>query len=113
MYQSWLRWKESDFEGRIDRDSKAVRVCPYKIDACVEAVRELTTRIAAALAGVTLNLDSWEDEPLVSTAVRVWEAERAVVPDAAERAARLAITPYTCPLPADLAPPLQPRPAGL
>jgi len=58
----------------------------------VEAVRELTTRIAAALAGVTLNLDSWEDEPLVLTAVRVWEAERAAPPDAAERAARLAIT---------------------
>jgi 1-acyl-sn-glycerol-3-phosphate acyltransferase len=58
----------------------------------VEAVRELTARIAAALSGVTLNLEHWEDEPLVSTAVRVWEAERAATPDAAERAARLSIT---------------------
>lgn len=58
----------------------------------VEAVREVTARIAAALSAVTLNLDSWEDEPLVHTAVRVWEAERGVLPDAAERAARLAIT---------------------
>lgn len=58
----------------------------------VEAVRELTTRIAAALSAVTLNLDSWEDEPLVTTAVRVWEAERGVRPDAAERTARLAVT---------------------
>jgi hypothetical protein len=41
MFDCWQRWKESDFEGRIDRDSKAVRVCPYKIDACVEAVKEL------------------------------------------------------------------------
>jgi aminobenzoyl-glutamate utilization protein B len=31
----------------------------------------------------------------------------------AEHAARLAVTPYTNPLPPDLAPPLQPRPAGL
>ncbi len=58
----------------------------------VEAVRELTARIAAALAGVTLNLEHWEDEPLVTTAVRVWEAERNVPPDAAARAARLAAT---------------------
>ena len=58
----------------------------------VEAVRELTARIAASLSAVTLNLDHWEDEPLVHTAVRVWEAERGVPPDATERSARLAIT---------------------
>jgi len=58
----------------------------------IEAVRDLTARIAGGLAAVTFNLDSWEDEPLVLTAVRVWEAERGAVPDAAERAARLAIT---------------------
>ncbi len=56
------------------------------------AVRELTARIAAGLAAVTLNLDSWEDEPLVRTAVRVWEAERGAMPETSERAARLAIT---------------------
>lgn len=60
----------------------------------VEAVRDLTARIATALAAVTLNLESWQDEPLVSTAVRVWEAERGVPPDAAERAGRLAITTH-------------------
>ena len=59
-----------------------------------DAVRELTARIAAALAGVTLNLEHWEDEPLVHTAVRVWEAERGVPPDAAERAGRLAVTTH-------------------
>jgi hypothetical protein len=61
-------------------------------DADVDAVRDLTARIAAGLAAVTLNLEQWEDEPLVRTAVRVWEAERGAVPDAAERAARLGVT---------------------
>jgi 1-acyl-sn-glycerol-3-phosphate acyltransferase len=40
------------------------------------AVRELTDRIARALRQVTLNLDAWQDRPLVECAVRVWEAER-------------------------------------
>lgn len=58
----------------------------------VEAVRALTDRIAAALRAVTLNLAGWEDEPVVRTAVEVWEAERGGEPDPAARAARLAVT---------------------
>ena len=56
------------------------------------AVRELTDRIAEALRSVTLNLESWEDRPLVETAVRVVEAERGITPDPAERVARLEVT---------------------
>ncbi len=40
------------------------------------AVRELTRRIEAAMRSVTLNLEAWEDEPLVRTAEEVWAAER-------------------------------------
>lgn len=36
LYDLWLEWKAKDFEGRPERDSNAVRVCPYKIDAAVE-----------------------------------------------------------------------------
>jgi hypothetical protein len=36
MYEQWCLWKAMDFEGRPDRDSRAVRVCPYKINAAVE-----------------------------------------------------------------------------
>lgn len=56
------------------------------------AVRELTERIAEALRSVTLNLESWEDRPLVESAVRVVEAERGITPDPAERVARLEVT---------------------
>jgi glycerol-3-phosphate O-acyltransferase / dihydroxyacetone phosphate acyltransferase len=41
-----------------------------------DAVRELTRRIEAGLREVTVNLDRWEDAPLVEGAVEVWSAER-------------------------------------
>lgn len=40
-----------------------------------EAVRELTARIQAGLARVTVNLDRWEDLPLVETAEAIHSAE--------------------------------------
>ncbi len=39
------------------------------------AVRELTARIERAMRAVSLNLQQWEDEPLVRTAEAVWRAE--------------------------------------
>lgn len=57
-----------------------------------DAVRELTTRIDAALRGVTVNLAEWEDQPLVECALRVWEAERATPSRAGERLTRMQFT---------------------
>ncbi len=56
------------------------------------AVRELTDRIAAALRSVTVNLEAWEDGPLIECAVRVWEAECGTPPTGAERVDRLRVT---------------------
>jgi 1-acyl-sn-glycerol-3-phosphate acyltransferase len=61
-------------------------------DGHADAVRTLTDRIAAALRSVTLNLEQWEDRPLVECAVRIWEAEHRAVPDRAERLARLEVS---------------------
>lgn len=36
LYDAWMEWKNKDFEGRPDRDSRAVRVCPFKMRAAVE-----------------------------------------------------------------------------
>jgi 1-acyl-sn-glycerol-3-phosphate acyltransferase len=44
-------------------------------DEDVEAVRELTRRIDAGLRQVTVNLESWEDQPLVEGARDIWAAE--------------------------------------
>ena len=57
--------------------------------ASAEAVRELTDRTAAALGAVTLNLDAWADEPLVTTAEAIYAATHEVSPDPAERVRRL------------------------
>ena len=39
LYNAWKDWKDLDFEGRPDRDSRGVRVCDYKIQAMVEWVK--------------------------------------------------------------------------
>jgi glycerol-3-phosphate O-acyltransferase / dihydroxyacetone phosphate acyltransferase len=56
------------------------------------AVHELTDRITDALRQVTLNLEQWEDRPLVECAVRIWEAERRGPPEPGEQVARLELT---------------------
>ena len=53
------------------------------------AVRELTERIAGALRGVTLNLERWQDRPLVEFVVAIWDAEQGLDEDAPARVSRL------------------------
>jgi glycerol-3-phosphate O-acyltransferase/dihydroxyacetone phosphate acyltransferase len=54
-----------------------------------DAVRELTARTTAALGAVTLNLDAWADEPLVTTAEAIYAATHPLSTDPAERVRRL------------------------
>jgi hypothetical protein len=56
------------------------------------AVRILTSRIAEGLRQLTVNLERWEDQPLVDCAMRIWEAERGAPPDPEERVARMGAT---------------------
>lgn len=71
-----VRW--DDLAGRGERDR--------------EAVQELTARIDAALHTVTVNLDRWEDEPLVRAAEAVYSAEIGTDRDPAARVRRLHAT---------------------
>jgi 1-acyl-sn-glycerol-3-phosphate acyltransferase len=57
-----------------------------------DAVHELTDRISDGLRQVTVNLDKWEDRPLVEFAIRVWETEQRARRNPAERLSRLEIT---------------------
>jgi glycerol-3-phosphate O-acyltransferase/dihydroxyacetone phosphate acyltransferase len=54
-----------------------------------EAVRELTARIDEAMRAVTLNLEDWEDAPLVHAAEAVWRAEVGAASDPAAALDRL------------------------
>lgn len=56
------------------------------------AVHAITDRLAEALQQLTVNLERWQDLPLVDCAMRIWEAERGVPPDPGERVARLGAT---------------------
>lgn len=56
------------------------------------AVRTLTSRIADGLRQLTVNLEKWEDEPLVDCAMGIWETELGAPPDEEERMARFGAT---------------------
>jgi len=53
-----------------------------------EAVSELTERLETALREVTLNLERWEDRPLVETIEAIWTATRDPFSDPVERVRR-------------------------
>jgi glycerol-3-phosphate O-acyltransferase/dihydroxyacetone phosphate acyltransferase len=57
-----------------------------------DAVRALTERIGRGLKRVTLNLERWEDRPLVEAAVAIWEAEWGTDGDRAAHVQRLDVT---------------------
>ncbi len=56
------------------------------------AVRELTKRIEAAMLKVSVNLEQWEDAPVVRMAEAVWRAELGAAEDPAAEVARLRLT---------------------
>ena len=41
VYEAWRDMKALDFHDRIDRDARAVRICPYKIDEAAQWAKEL------------------------------------------------------------------------
>lgn len=53
-----------------------------------EAVRELTARLDRALREVTVNLEHWEDRPLVDCAQAIWSTEIATETDEVEQVKR-------------------------
>lgn len=56
------------------------------------AVRELTERIERAMRRVSINLEAWEDEPVVRTAEEVWRAEFGAEESPAAEVERIRIT---------------------
>lgn len=44
LYDAWRNYKDCDFEGRPDRDGHAIRVCDFKIQACVNWAKEFADK---------------------------------------------------------------------
>jgi 1-acyl-sn-glycerol-3-phosphate acyltransferase len=57
----------------------------------VEAARELTARLDAALRDVTVNLEHWADRPVVECAEAIWASKYGISRDSAERIERLRV----------------------
>jgi hypothetical protein len=60
LYNTWKAMKTADFEGRIDRDARAVRVCDFKVNHCLEYVQAF--RAAKATKGEGLIIWHWHQE---------------------------------------------------
>jgi glycerol-3-phosphate O-acyltransferase/dihydroxyacetone phosphate acyltransferase len=56
-----------------------------------DAARELTQRIDTAIREITVNLDTWDDQPLVECAERIWSAEFETGTGAAEKLGRMRV----------------------
>ena len=41
LFKSWNAWKDADFEGRIERNKRAVRVCGFKIEQAVRYAKSI------------------------------------------------------------------------
>jgi glycerol-3-phosphate O-acyltransferase/dihydroxyacetone phosphate acyltransferase len=57
----------------------------------VEAARELTIRMDAALRDVTVNLEHWTDRPIVECAEAIWASKYGISRDGAERIERIRV----------------------
>ena len=57
-----------------------------------EAVQQLTARIDAGLRHVTINLERWEDKPLIECAEKIWAAEWGADRDPTSRVQRIEVT---------------------
>ena len=67
----------------------------YAGAASGEPVRELTRRIESALRDVTVNLERWEDAPVIEGAEAIWAAELRAPDDPAARVERLRLATET------------------
>ena len=59
LYKEWKAAKNADFEGRPERDSIPVRVCPYKVDHAVAWARKLPRGEGAIFWVDNLEMGVW------------------------------------------------------
>lgn len=59
LYRLWKAWKDADFEGRPDRDSIPVRVCPYKVDHALRFAATLPKGVGSLYWYVNTEMGVW------------------------------------------------------
>jgi hypothetical protein len=75
IYEAWTNMKSLDFEGRPDRDSRAIRVCPYKVNWAVEwAMKEVPKGRGAIIWAHHREMRKWIAEKIEEAGLPVFEA---------------------------------------
>jgi hypothetical protein len=70
LYEAWMYHKSLDFEGRPDRDARAVRVCDYKVHAATQWAMELSEEgIGAIIWVMHQEMGIWMVESLQAAGV--------------------------------------------
>lgn len=65
LYETWKAWKDADFEGRPERDSTAVRICPFKVNAAADWAQHQVPKNAGAILWVSnIEMGAWLHEEL-------------------------------------------------
>ena len=64
LYDSWKVWKDSDFEGRIDRNGRAVRVCGFKVEQAVRWAKKLPKKEGGLIWYDNEEMGDWVTERL-------------------------------------------------
>ena len=83
LYDAWNVRKKMDFEGRIDRDSKPIRVCDYKIMALLKWIQNLPKKRGGVIVWYkNTEVGKWAFEVLKGAGIDV------VLCDAGDRGSR-------------------------
>lgn len=65
LYASWKHWKDGDFEGRIERNKRAVRVCGFKVEEAVRWAKGLPKKEGGLIWYDNDEMGDWAYERLV------------------------------------------------
>ncbi len=75
LYGSWKAWKDSDFEGRIERNKRAVRVCGFKIEKAVQWAKDLPKAEGGIIWYDNAEMGDWVCERLQEDGVEHWHGK--------------------------------------
>lgn len=75
LYASWKAWKDSDFEGRIERNKRAVRVCGFKIEKGVQWAKDLPKSEGGIIWYDNAEMGEWVCERLQEEGVDYWHGK--------------------------------------
>jgi hypothetical protein len=69
LYDAWKYWKDGEFEGCIERNKRAVRVCDFKIQQAVKWAKELPKGEGGLIWYDNEEMGEWLDEVMTAEGI--------------------------------------------